>query len=266
MKRLLTVVIFPIMVFGSPAAADDKSDEAVRKYRETLKEASPGELYVIMGEELWRAPRGPNKVSLERCDFGLGPGVVKGAYAQLPRYFADTDKVEDVESRIATCMTKLQGVGAKELPQRGFGDARMADFLRLASYVAAQSNGMKLAPPLSHPKELEAYRIGEQIFFRRAGSHDFSCATCHAISDKRVRLQRLTNLVDAKDARRGLPSWPAYRPVAGDVHTMQLWIGACMHQIRHPQLVFGSELSIALQVYMAQHAAGGVIDVPGVRR
>src|SRR5687768_3891325 len=166
------VAILSVVVAIAPAFAQDSSDAAVKKYRETLKDASPGELYVMMGEELFRAPRGPDKVSLERCDFGLGPGVLKGAYAQLPRYFADTDKVEDVESRIATCMTRLQGVSASELPRRGFGDVRMADFLRLASYVAAQSNGMKLAPPLSHPKEIEAYGVGEALFFRRAGSHD----------------------------------------------------------------------------------------------
>jgi sulfur-oxidizing protein SoxA len=265
--RARSFVILAIALLARGAVAtDDGSDAAVKKYREVLKDASPGELYVMMGEELWLAPRGPNKVSLERCDFGLGPGVLKGAYAQLPRYFADTDKVEDVESRIATCMMRLQGVSTESLPRHGFGDARMADFLRLASYVAAQSNGMKLAPPLSHPKEIEAYRVGEVLFYRRAGSHDFSCATCHAITGKRVRLQRLTNLADARDARQGFPSWPAYRPVAGDVHTMQLWIGACLHQTRHPQLLFASELSIALQVYMAQYAAGGVIDVPGVRR
>lgn len=263
MNRLLVL----LLCIALPVAADESADDAaVRKYREILKDASPGELYVIMGEELWRAPRGPKKVSLERCDFGLGPGVLKGAYAQLPRYFADTDKVEDVESRIASCMVALQGYGAEQLPRHGFGDARMADFLRLATYVASESNGMKLAAPLSHPKELDAYRIGERLFYRRAGSHDFACATCHAVSGKRVRLQRLTNLADAKDARQGFPAWPAYRPVAGDVHTMQLWLGACMYQTRHPELVFGSEASIALQVYMAQHAAGGVVAVPGVRR
>jgi L-cysteine S-thiosulfotransferase len=262
-RRILIALAFSTAL---PVAADEKADELIKKYRETLKDASPGELYVIMGEELFRAKRGPKQESLERCDFGLGPGVLKGAYAQLPRYFADTDKVEDVESRLATCMVTLQGVSAAALPGHGFGDARMGDFFRLASYVASQSNGMKLAPPLRHPKEIEAYKIGERLFYRRAGSHDFACATCHAVSGKRVRLQRLTNLADAKDAQRGFPAWPAYRPVAGDVHTMQLWLGACMHQTRHPQLRFASEASIALQVFMAQQAAGGVIDVPGVRR
>jgi sulfur-oxidizing protein SoxA len=260
------LAILSVVVMVAPAAAQDTSDAAVRKYREALKDASPGELFVIMGEELFRAKRGPKNVSLERCDFGLGPGVLKGAYAQLPRYFADSDKVEDLESRLATCMVNLQGVSADALPRHGFGDPKMADFLRLATYVAAESNGMKLAPPLGHPKEIDAYKIGELLFYRRAGSHDFACATCHAVHGKRVRLQRLTHLADPKDAQRGFPTWPAYRPVAGDVHTMQLWLGACMQQTRHPQLRFASEASIALQVYIAQQAIGGVIAVPGVRR
>jgi sulfur-oxidizing protein SoxA len=260
------LAILSVVAMVAPAAAQDTSDAAVRKYREALKDASPGELYVIMGEELYRKNRGPKNVSLERCDFGLGPGVLKGAYPQLPRYFADTDKVEDMESRLATCMVTLQGVSADALPRHGFGDPKMADFLRLASYVASESNGMKLAPPLGHRKEIDAYKIGELLFYRRAGSHDFACATCHAVHGKRVRLQRLTHLADPKDAQAGFPTWPAYRPVAGDVHTMQLWLGACMHQTRHPQLRFASEASIALQVYLAQHAAGGVIAVPGVRR
>jgi sulfur-oxidizing protein SoxA len=81
-RQTLVVVI---LLIALPTFADEKSDELVRKYRETLKDASPGELYVMMGEELFRAPRGPKKLSLERCDFGLGPGVLKGAYAAWVR-------------------------------------------------------------------------------------------------------------------------------------------------------------------------------------
>ena len=35
----------------------------------------------MRGEELWKQKRGPKSESLEQCDLGLGPGVVKGAYA-----------------------------------------------------------------------------------------------------------------------------------------------------------------------------------------
>ena len=93
----------------------------------------------------------------------------------------------------------------------------MLDFERLAAYVAAQSNGMQLAAPLAHPKEVDAQRIGERLFYRRAGTHDFSCATCHTLPGKRIRLQRLAHLTESKEAQGVLPSWPAYRVAAGEV-------------------------------------------------
>jgi sulfur-oxidizing protein SoxA len=264
MKSLLCVS--SLCLLAATSAVADESAEAMKRFRETLQQSSPGELYIVMGEELYNAPRGRRQATLEACDFGLGPGVLEGAYAQLPRYFADSDKVEDLESRLATCMSRLQGVSAELLPQRVFGDPRMADIQKLAAYVAAQSNGMPLAAPLRHPRELDAYRLGEALFYRRAGSHDFACASCHTLQDKRIRLQRLTNLVDPAEAKHGVTTWPAYRPTVGDVQPLELWISTCLYQARYPQIRFASEASIALQSYMAQRANGGVIAIPGVKR
>ena len=258
---------FAVWIFFLPTAtADERLDAAARQYREALKDASPGELFVVMGEELFRARRGPKAASLEACDFGLGPGVVKGAHAQLPRYFADTDRVEDLESRLMSCMRQLHGFGEDAFPRHARGDPRMPDFERLAAYVAAQSNGMKLAAPLAHPKEVEAYRIGERLYYRRAGAYDFSCATCHMQQGKRIRLQRLAQLTNPAEAQGVFPTWPAYRVAPGEVHTLQDWIAICYWAARHPQLRYGSEVSIALQVFLAQSANGGVIAVPGVKR
>jgi sulfur-oxidizing protein SoxA len=265
MKRLSSCLLIWILL-AAGATADERFDATVRQYRDALKEASPGELWVVMGEELYRTPRGPKKASLEGCDFGLGPGVVKGAHAQLPRYFADSGRVEDLESRLMTCMRQLQGFGEDAFPRHARGDPKMLDFERLATYVAAQSDGMKLAAPLAHPKEIEAYRIGEHLFHRRAGTYDFSCATCHTLQDKRIRLQRLAHLTQRSEAQGVFPSWPAYRVAPGEVHTMQDWLAICYWAARHPQLRFGSEASVALQVFMAQHANGGVISAPSVKR
>lgn len=71
-------------------AAQGSAVDATAKYREMLQEGNPADLWVTRGEALWTEKRGPKQVSLERCDLGLGPGVIKGAYAQLPRYFKDT--------------------------------------------------------------------------------------------------------------------------------------------------------------------------------
>ena len=224
------------------------------------------ELYVTAGDELYRAKRGPRNESLESCDFGVGPGVLRGAYAQLPRYFADSGKVEDLESRLMTCMTRIQGFGEEAFPRHARGDPRMADLQRLVAFIAAQSNGMPLAAPLEHPREVEAYRIGERLFHRRAGAHDFSCATCHAAPGKRIRLQRLVDFSNRGDAQQSIATWPAYRAATGEVHTLQEWLATCYWAARHPQLRYGSEASIALTVFLVQQAAGGVIAAPGVKR
>ena len=265
MKRL--AYAFAAWIFFLPTAtADERLDATVKQYREALKEASPGELYVTMGDELFRAKRGPRNESLEGCDFGVGPGVLRGAYAQLPRFFADSGKVEDLESRLMTCMARIQGLGEETFPRHARGDPRMADMQRLAVFIATQSNGMKLAAPLAHPKEVEAHRIGERLFYRRAGAHDFSCATCHLQQGKRIRLQRLAQLTNPAEAQGVLPTWPAYRVAPGEVHTLQDWIAICYWAARHPQLRYGSEASIALQVFLAQLANGGEIAVPGIKR
>ena len=64
------------------------------------------------------AKRGPKNASLEACDLGLGAGKVQGVNAVLLRYFADVDRVMDLESRIVHCQITLQGFTMAELTKR----------------------------------------------------------------------------------------------------------------------------------------------------
>ena len=113
---------------------------------------------------------GPKKVSLEQCDLGQGPGVVKGAYAKLPRYFADADRVMDLETRLVHCMVTLQGITPAEATKQPFGNGpAKSDIEALVAYVTSESRGMKMDVPVSHPKEQETYALGEKMFFYRGG-------------------------------------------------------------------------------------------------
>jgi len=257
------------VVLASAAQAQDKdvTQHEIERYREMLAEGNPADLYEARGEELWKTPRGPNTVSLERCDLGLGPGVVKGAYARLPRWFADTDRVQDVESRLVTCMVALQGYSAEDAMKNHFSaPGRNSDMEALVSYIAAESKGMKLEVPISHPKEVEAAAIGEQLFYRRAGPHDFACVSCHGDSGRRIRLQDLPKLTEPAEAQKIFTTWPAYRVSQGTVRTMQHRLYDCYWQMRHPQLDYLSDASIALMVFMARYANGGTINAPGLKR
>ncbi len=97
-------------IAATGAVAQQRSAvEEIERYRAALAGDNPAELWEARGEALWKEKRGPKNASLEKCDLGLGPGVVKGAYTVLPKYFPDTDKVEDLESRLVSCMVSLQG-------------------------------------------------------------------------------------------------------------------------------------------------------------
>jgi len=95
------------------AIAQTDAEKAIDRYRELVADGNPAELWEAKGEDLWKKKRGPKNASLEKCDLGLGPGVVKGAYVSLPRYFDDVKKVQDLETRLVTCMDQHQGIKAK---------------------------------------------------------------------------------------------------------------------------------------------------------
>jgi sulfur-oxidizing protein SoxA len=94
-KWPLAVVALGLGIASAGAIAQGSAADEIARYRAMLADGNPAELVVARGEELWKTKRGPKNVSLEQCDFGLGAGVLKGAYAQMPRYFADADQVMD---------------------------------------------------------------------------------------------------------------------------------------------------------------------------
>jgi sulfur-oxidizing protein SoxA len=269
---LVSAVTF--VAAGVPAfaqgAADD-SEREIERYRQMLKAdpwSNPAMLDVDRGASLWKTPRGPKGASLEACDLGKGPGVLKGAFAELPRYFADADQVMDAEARIVWCMDRLQGFDRSALLKKPYpgGGSATKEIGALATYVAHESSGLKFAPTLKHPKEKEALALGEALFFRRVGPMDFACATCHADQGRRIRLQGLPFLSKPAEARKVVGDWPAYRVSSSHVMTMEHRIYDCFWQMRLPEVQLGSEVSVALTMYLAKTAEGGDINAPGLKR
>ena len=67
------------VILGGAAQAQSNTQAELEKYRQMLGDGNPAELLVMRGEELWKTARGPRKASLEGCDLGKGPGVVRVA-------------------------------------------------------------------------------------------------------------------------------------------------------------------------------------------
>lgn len=261
----MVLCIIPVTTF-----AQDASEKEIERYRAMISDpmSNPGFLAVDRGEILWSEKRGARNASLEQCDLGLGAGKLEGAYAKLPRYFKDADKVMDLEQRLLWCMQNVQGLDTKDVVARRFsGPGRASDMEDLVAYIANKSSGMKLEVQLSHPKEMEMAAVGEELFYRRGGVMDFACATCHADQGKRIRLQGLPNFSKpGKEAQDTMGSWPTYRVSQGALRTMQHRLWDCYRQQRWPVPEYASDSITALTVFLNRQATGGDITVPSIKR
>ena len=259
-------IAFVLILLAFPVLGQDARKE-IQKYQQMIAEGSPVELFELGGEELWKKPQGPKKVSLEKCDLGLGPGVLKGAYAQLPRYFKDADRVMDLEARLLYCMETLQGRSRAEATKVVFGNQdTLSEMEYLSAYIAGQSRGVKMAPGNTHPKEKQAFELGQKLFFHRAGPWDFSCASCHGEEDKRIRMQDLPVLYKPQAARPVVATWPAYRVSNSQFKTMQWRLNDCYRQMRMPEPIYASEATVALTSFLTVTGKGEPYRGPGTKR
>ena len=267
---LLAAPLALSLMLPSAAFAQAGADtiKKIEEYRQALADGNPAELWEARGEDLWKKKAGPKNASLEACDLGRGAGVVKGAYAELPRWFADAGRVMDLEARLVHCRVTLQGLTPEQAKARPFGNgsAQRSDNEALVAYVTSESKGVKMNVAAGHSKERESYEMGKKMFFFRGGPHDFSCATCHSESGKRIRLQDLPNLSEPKDAQRAYTTWPAYRVSQGELRTFQWRLFDCFRQQRFPALEFTSDASIAITMFLARNANGAEFNAPAIKR
>ena len=248
------------------APAQKSAADGIAEYRRMLEDGNPAELYEAKGAELWKSKRGPKAASLERCDLGLGPGIVKGAWVQMPRWFADTQRVQDLESRLLSCMESLQGFNAAEIAKTPFEKGEQETIESLAAWVSAESRGARFDLPQAHGEERRMYELGKRAFYFRGGPMDFSCASCHGEEGKRIRLQDLPILTRSPGDGVGFAAWPAYRVSSGNLWTMQRRLNDCYRQQRFPYPGYASDATVALGVYMGVNAQGAESIAPALKR
>jgi L-cysteine S-thiosulfotransferase len=261
---LFMLTVLTLLV--APAMAQKTASQGIDEYRAMLQDGNPAELFEAKGEDLWKTPRGPKNASLEKCDLGKGPGVVKGTFVELPRYFADTQKMQDLESRLVSCMESLQSFNAAEILKTPFGRGEMANVTALATWIAAESKGLRFNLSQTHTQEKTFYEVGKRLFFQRGGTHDFSCASCHGEVGKRIRLQDLPILTQNPGDGVGFAAWPAYRVSNGQMWSMQLRLNDCYRQQRFPYPGFASDATVALATYLGVNAKGATSVAPAIKR
>ena len=266
MKKFVGATLALLLAGMSPSWAQKTAVQSIEEYRAMLQDGNPADLFEAKGEDLWKQKRGPKAVSLEKCDLGKGPGVVKGVFTELPRFFADTQRVQDLESRLLSCMETLQGFNAADIIKTPFDKGEQKTLTALATWISAESKGMKFNLSQSYAQERTFYEVGKRLFFQRGGPHDFACASCHGQDEKRIRLQDLPNLTKNPGDGVGFAAWPAYRVSNGQMWGMQQRLNDCYRQQRFPYPGFGSDATIALGVYLGVNSQGSVSVAPAIKR
>lgn len=265
----LFIAITLIAISAAAIAQTKSSQDAINEYRQSLQDGNPADLNAARGELIWKTKAGTKNASLEACDLGLGAGVVKGAAAVLPKYFADAGKVMDVESRLVHCMVTLQGAKREDFKaSTAFsGEGAKATMIEdLVAYVYDESRDITINVPQNHAAEKAAYTRGKQAFYFKGGPYDFSCASCHSEDGKRIRLQDLPNLTKPGPAQAAFSQWPAYRVSQGALRTMQWRMYDCFRQQRFPELQYLSQTSVDLITFMGVNANGGKMAAPAIKR
>ena len=210
--------------------------------------ANPGNLIVQLGGQLWAKEAGAANKSCADCH-GAAATSMKGVATRYPAIPSGGDRPIDLEGRINLCRTENQK--AERLPPEN------RDLLALTAYVAHQSRGLPISPP-ADPR-LDAFRKqGEEIYRRRQGQLNLSCATCH--DDNAGKKLAGVAIPEAHPT-----GYPIYRLEWQALGSLKRRLRNCLVGIRAEAWPLDAPEYTALELYLMERAKGLKLETPAVR-
>jgi sulfur-oxidizing protein SoxA len=210
--------------------------------------ANPGMLWVLDGEALWKSKVGATAKSCAGCHNDAG-GSMRGVAARYPAFDQTLERPVDLEQRINLCRTQHQQATPLAYESR--------DLLGLTAFVAQQSREMPIEA--SADPRLEPFVAkGRELFMRRQGQLNLSCANCHDDNwDRRLAGSAVT---------QGHPTgYPLYRLEWQSLGSLQRRLRACISGIRAQPYDYGAPELVELELYLMSRARGMPIETPAVR-
>ncbi|MES2069220.1 MAG: sulfur oxidation c-type cytochrome SoxA [Pseudomonadota bacterium] len=209
---------------------------------------NPGMLWVKDGEVLWSKKLGKNQLSCASCH-GDAAASMRGVAARYPAFDEGLQRPVDLVQRIKLCRVNQQQAESLRPESQ--------DLLSLEAYLAYQSRGMPLMPTLD--ARLKPYIAnGLQLFRRRMGQLDLSCAQCH---DERAG-QRLGSSLIPQAHPVG---YPVYRLEWQSLGSLQRRLRGCMNGVRAEPFAYDAQELAELELYLAVRARGMAMEGIGVR-
>jgi len=250
---LVFATSYAVAQVGSQSGADKRRSgyqdmsEALQKMQDD-DTANPGMLFVQLGGQLWAKAAGVSNKSCADCH-GVDATTMKGTATRYPAIPQGGDRPVDLEGRINLC--RMEHQKAEPLPPEN------RDLLALAAFVAHQSRGLPIAPP-DDPR-LEAFRAqGAEIYRRRQGQLNLSCAICH--DDNAGK--KLAGIAIPEAHPTG---YPIYRLEWQALGSLKRRLRNCLVGIRAAAWPLDSPEYTALELYLMERAKGLKLETPAVR-
>lgn len=209
---------------------------------------NPGMLWVKDGEALWERKAGKSDKACITCHAAAASSM-RGVAARYPAIDDIFKRPVTLSQRINLCRQNHQQ--AQALPHES------QDLLSLESYVAYQSRGLPVAPPADLRLEPFVQR-GQQLYSRRLGQLNLSCAQCH----DQLAGQRLGSSPIPQAHPTG---YPVYRLEWQGLGSLQRRLRNCMAGVRAEPYEYGAQEMVELELYLASRAKGMPLEAPGVR-
>jgi L-cysteine S-thiosulfotransferase len=210
--------------------------------------ANPGMLFVLDGEAAWNRKNGAAQKSCADCH-GDARVSMSGVAARYPAFDLTLGRPVDLEQRIEMCRGDRQR--ASPLPFES------PELLALTAYVARQSRGQPIAVA-DDDRTRPFIESGREIFQRRQGQLNLSCAQCHDDNWG----QRLAGAPVPQAHPTG---YPLYRLEWQALGSLQRRLRACMSGTRAEPYAYGAPELVDLELYLMSRAKGLPVETPAVR-
>jgi sulfur-oxidizing protein SoxA len=209
---------------------------------------NPGMLWISGGEAQWSAAAGKSGKSCASCH-GEARQSMRGVAARYPAFHAAGKVTLNLSQRINMCREQKQQAPALK--------AEGEELLGLEAYVAMQSRGMPVAPPDDAGTRAAAAR-GKELYLRRIGQLNLSCAQCH---DERAGKRLAGSTIPQAHAA----AYPIYRLEWQAMGSLQRRLRNCMSGVRAEIPAFGAGELVDLEAWLAVRDKGMKMESPGVR-
>jgi L-cysteine S-thiosulfotransferase len=210
--------------------------------------ANPGMLWVQEGEALWTKAEGAAGNACADCH-GDAQTSMKGVAARYPTFDRELGRPVNLEQRIN--LERARHQQASPLPYESH------DVLALTAFVARQSQGLPITAG-SDPELAPFVASGHELFARREGQLNLSCANCHDDNwDKHLAGSAITQAHPT--------GYPLYRLEWQSLGSLQRRLRGCIFGVRAQPYDFGAPELVDLELYLMTRAAGMAMEAPAVR-